>query len=144
MWACCPVVCAGERTHLPRRRAATGSRCNSAQLLARFDTDDEKRKPKGWPANARSLTTLLKRQAPLMRRAGWTVTNEPAGHANVLTWTIAVPPDKPSAQGSQPSQNLTTDPSASVASVQYRPTPPDECALCGQLADDEAELCAKC
>jgi hypothetical protein len=82
-----------------------------------------------------------------MRRAGWAVTNGPAGRANVLRWTIARPADKTSNRDSQPSQAISTEPSASnasVASAQYRPTPPDECALCGHLADDEAELCGKC
>jgi hypothetical protein len=58
--------------------------CAPLDIGARLDRD--------WPANARSVTTLLKRQGPTMRRAGWTVTELPAGHANVVQWQIAPPP----------------------------------------------------
>ena len=46
----------------------------SAALLAKVVPPDEKRPPKGWPGTARDLTGLLKRQAPVMRHAGWAVT----------------------------------------------------------------------
>jgi len=45
----------------------------TAAELLKVILHGEQRAPKGWPANARAVTTLLKRQAPLMRRAGWTV-----------------------------------------------------------------------
>ena len=50
-----------------------------------------KRPPKEWPVNARRCTTLLKRQAPVMRRAGWIVAEQPAGHDNAIRWKIERP-----------------------------------------------------
>ena len=47
----------------------------SAQLLDLVERPD-RRPPKGWPAGPRQVTTLLKRQAPVMRKAGWTITDD--------------------------------------------------------------------
>jgi hypothetical protein len=87
----------------------------SSQLLDRVHPPDEKRPPKGWPANGRAVTTLLKRQAPVMRRAGWTVDQLPAGHDNAIRWFIARP-EKAGNGHSQHSQGSQDTPSASDAS----------------------------
>lgn len=82
----------------------------SAELLAAIEHGQDKAAPKGWPANARQLTTLLKRQAPVMRRAGWTILESADLHTKVLHWTVVrpeiagnpcpQPPQHPQAPGS--------------------------------------------
>ncbi len=60
----------------------------AAELLATVPTPD--RLPKGWPANARALTALLKRTAPAMRRAGWQVDDLGRGGGNKsVRWSVA-------------------------------------------------------
>ena len=55
-------------------------------------TDEKWRPPKGWPATPRAVTTKLHRQAPVMRKAGWTVTDDGgANHDNAVRWTITPP-----------------------------------------------------
>lgn len=50
------------------------------------------RLPKGWPQNARAVTIRLKRQGPVMRKAGWAITEDGAkNHSNKTIWTIAPP-----------------------------------------------------
>lgn len=65
----------------------------AAELLGRLTPADEKwRAPKGWPTTPRLVTQRLRRQAPPMRKAGWTVTDdEGANHDKVVRWTIAAP-----------------------------------------------------
>jgi hypothetical protein len=138
----------------------------SADLLDRVAAPDDKRLPKGWPANARQLTTLLKRQAPVMRRAGWTVTELPSGHENALRWTIRRPEiaRNPDSQHSRRSQDHVEVPPgasvASVASVEYPPSQDDEntepsrpgnpiCQMCGRpnlfaTATIARGICAAC
>lgn len=103
----------------------------SAELLARVPVDDERRPPKGWPANARQLTSLLRRQGPVMRRAGWQITELPPGHDNALRWDIRRPEKdrKQDSQDSQRSRDITQQTpaasDASLASVQYGQTQDD-------------------
>jgi len=62
----------------------------SAELLAIVDAPD--RLPKHWPANARMVTTVLRRQAPTMRKAGWIVEDDGgANHDGVARWTLRRP-----------------------------------------------------
>lgn len=69
---------------------ATKFKGTSAELLELVPTPE--RPPKGWPANARALTTILRRQAPPMRKAGWVITDDGAANKDGVTiWTIARP-----------------------------------------------------
>ncbi len=61
----------------------------AADLLKQLEHD---RPPKGWPRNARAVTTKLKRQATQMRKAGWKIQDGENTHRKVTVWTI-VPPD---------------------------------------------------
>jgi hypothetical protein len=71
-------------------RTFTGS---SADLRAALTPADEKWKPpKGWPDTARKVTQRLKRQAPVMRKAGWVADHDDgANHTNRVQWTITPP-----------------------------------------------------
>ena len=61
----------------------------SAELLARLARD---KPPKDWPANARTVTQRLRRNAPALRKAGWTVTDDGAhNQSNATRWTLEPP-----------------------------------------------------
>jgi hypothetical protein len=61
----------------------------AADLLAAVRVD---KPPREWPTSARSVTQRLRRQAPVMRKAGWTVVDDD-GHnkSKVIRWTIVAP-----------------------------------------------------
>lgn len=92
----------------------------SSELLAKVCPDaDGWKAPKGWPGTARQVTMILHRQAPAMRKAGWTIADDGgANKSNAIRWTIAPPEiarigDSPS---SPPSPNGTQASQASQAS----------------------------
>lgn len=62
----------------------------SASLLRRID-HGESRAPRDWPRDARALTQLLNRQAPVMRKAGWHIDSAQNRHTKVTAWTIRPP-----------------------------------------------------
>jgi hypothetical protein len=63
----------------------------AAQLLEDLTPTDERRLPRGWPTNARAVSGLLKRNAPSLRKAGWTVKDIPDPHTKVSDWTLISP-----------------------------------------------------
>lgn len=66
----------------------------AADLLSRV-TPAEGRTPKNWPATARQVTQVLRRQAPTMRKVGWLVDDDgAANHDKAVRWTV-VPPPRP-------------------------------------------------
>lgn len=70
----------------------------AAQLLERLDAPDEVRRSKRWPDNARAVTQRLRRQAPVMRKTGWHVSDDRGRNkAGVTRWSISPPePEDPS------------------------------------------------
>jgi hypothetical protein len=59
--------------------------------------------PKDWPSSARSLTTALTRQAPILRQLGWTVTKldkSSSARGKAVQWRL-VPPERPGGGGEQ-------------------------------------------
>jgi hypothetical protein len=63
---------------------------SAAELFS--DIPKPEKLPHGWPVNARAVTKLLRRQAPVMRKAGWHVQDDGArNHRNVAVWTIRPP-----------------------------------------------------
>jgi hypothetical protein len=73
----------------------------AGELLDWLTPEDPKwRAPKTWPDTARKVTTRLRRQAPVMRKAGWQVTDdEGRNHAKVTNWTILPSPKDPQSGG---------------------------------------------
>ncbi len=107
----------------------------SAELLALFPID---RPPKDWPANARAVTQRLRRNAPALRKAGWSVT-EDGGHnqSNALRWTLSPPEntrDSPSSDSSHSSSRELT----SQTSTENGQSKDDLCPQC------DGEGCAWC
>ena len=92
------------------------------------------RAPKGWPGNARAVTQLLRRQAPPMRKAGWTVTDDGgANKSHAVTWTVARP-EKVRIPDSPTSPTSPTGAQASQASNEYEPSQDDEAGFCDVCA----------
>lgn len=91
----------------------------SRELLHLVEPDDKKRwrQPKAWPANAREVTRLLHRQAPVMRKAGWTADELPPGHDNAVRWRIRPPKRSEEKDPKSDSQDSPRSHGASVASV---------------------------
>jgi hypothetical protein len=85
------IVTLAERISARLDGTFTGT---SRQLLALVaPTDERVRPPKGWPATARTVTVKVHKQAPVMRKAGWTVTDDGGkNHDNAVQWTITPPP----------------------------------------------------
>ena len=63
----------------------------SAELLERLTpTSDSWRRPKDWPANARAVTQRMRRQAPVLRQAGWHVSDDGgANKSNAVQWRVS-------------------------------------------------------
>jgi hypothetical protein len=98
---------------------------SAAELLGQIVTVPDERKPKDWPANARQLTTLLKRQAPVMRRAGWTVEEALDPHTKLLRWTVRRP-ENPGNGSPQPPRSPRRAGVAGVAWDEYESSQDDE------------------
>ena len=105
----------------------------SVELVAAITPTDEKWKPpRDWPKTARAATARLRRQAPVMRKAGWTVEEDGgANHRNAVLWLI-IPPARPEmvrnpdSHGSHSSPSEVGRESASHASNEYGPSQDDE------------------
>lgn len=67
---------------------------DAKQILAtveRLAPASEHRRPQGWPANPRYVTTLLARSAPALRKAGWQVEKVEDRHRKVVVWHLTAP-----------------------------------------------------
>ena len=117
---------------LERARQFEGT---AAELLANSVPE---KLPKTWPKDARVVTTLLKRHAPAMRIAGWTVDNDNGRNkSNVLIWTL-FPPEKECKPASPPSLPNENGEDASLASQVCGPSQDEKCLHC------DGEGCAWC
>ena len=72
----------------------------SAELLDELRPDTtQNRIPSDWPRSARATTQLLRRQAPVLRKAGWTVIDDDgANKQGTIRWTIGPPRENPRSQ----------------------------------------------
>jgi hypothetical protein len=81
-------------------RIITEFKGTSAELLERVKVavskgDDRWRSPKGWPANARAVTTRLHRLAPVMRKVGWVVDDDDGNNKDgTIIWNITHPEER--------------------------------------------------
>ena len=105
------------------RERWTGS---AAELLAKITPDDdEARPPKGWPKDARTLTSTLRRDAPTLRQLGWTVeVLGRKGKAKALQFLIEPPP---TVGNGQARQATTPDRRATASDDARPPAPPLTC-----------------
>jgi hypothetical protein len=63
----------------------------AAELLDNLTPDNQRRTPHGWPKSPRAVTTLLTRNAPGLRKAGWVVGHKEDTHTKVIDWTLTHP-----------------------------------------------------
>jgi hypothetical protein len=115
----------------------------SAELLEQVTpVDDRWKRPKEWPATARQVTQRLRRQAPVLRKAGWSVTDDGgANKRNAAEWTITPPSQddtqevgrKRGSRDSRDSPNGDFGESASQASHKSGQSQvDDECPACAR------------
>jgi len=100
----------------------------SAELLEKATPTSERwRPPKSWPASARVVTTQLRRQAPVMRKAGWTADDLGSdNHDKVIRWRLRAPEKEGQTRPPSPRPPHTAG-DAGVAGDEYLlPTDPAE------------------
>lgn len=120
----------------------------AGELLRKVTPNDDRRLPKGWPGTARAVTQRLHKQAPVMRKAGWHVTDDGGRNEQHATrWTIT-PPDvqeegaKASSSSSSPRGGPAVDEETSHASHDsYLPLTP--CCETGGPITGRCQLCSK-
>lgn len=105
----------------------------AGDLLAELTPVSDWRPPRGWPKDARHVTSLLKRNAPALRKAGWTIEDR-LNRDSVTEWTITEKARIPSLPHPQPPQPAGV---AGVAGDQYGqslvttdPHPTGRCTEC--------------
>ncbi|MDZ7799983.1 MAG: hypothetical protein U5K81_04195 [Trueperaceae bacterium] len=77
---------------MQERLSATFEGTSGDLLRVVTPSDDKWRRPKDWPTTVRAVTQRLRKQAPMMRKAGWEVTDDGgANKAKVVTWRITPP-----------------------------------------------------
>jgi len=77
----------------------------SADLLIKVTPDEQGwRPPRNWPKDPRMVTSLLRRNAPAMRKVGWVVEEGEDLHNNHAIWTV-ISPEIGRKLGSQDSQD---------------------------------------
>lgn len=111
----------------------------AADLLALVTPSEERwRAPKGWPSSPRVVTQRLHQQAPVMRKAGWTIDNDGGNNKTHATrWALTTPTEIPriSSSPSSPSSPEADKASqASQASHEYGPSQDGPCSQCGRTA----------
>ncbi|WP_051079910.1 hypothetical protein [Thioalkalivibrio thiocyanodenitrificans] len=120
----------------------------SAELLGSITPE---RPPKGWPANARSVTARLKRQAPVMRKAGWRVDHDDGvNHDKVVRWDVRPPEIARISYPQHPQDPHTYQERGRNPDPQY-PQPPRYAGNAGKAGmdcrpsqDDDPGVCPRC
>jgi hypothetical protein len=105
----------------------------SADLLIKITPDEQGwRPPRNWPKDPRVVTSLLRRNAPAMRKVGWVVEEGEDLHNNHAIWTV-ISPEIGRKSGSQDSQGAKSG---------------DVCTVCaGPLLAPHSQqrgICEKC
>jgi hypothetical protein len=124
----------------------------SAELLTLVTpTGENWRAPKGWPTNARAVTQRLTKQAPVMRKAGWTISDDDGANKDkVVRWEIARPEmarigDPPPPQHPRKTEQAGQ---AGQAGDEYGPSQDEHplCSRCGlpMTANDGSTTHATC
>ena len=109
----------------------------SAALLATVPTPDG-RPPRGWPASARAVTSILRRNAPALRKQGWTVEDSLDNRGKTAIWHLRKPvPDQPEKAREDVCQSAMSAPRRDSRQTDrntghLRSTPPTEstCVVC--------------
>jgi len=110
---------------------------SAAELLAVITPDREGwRAPKDWPKDNRTLTALLRRRAPSLRRLGWTVEDlGRGGKAMVVRFRL----DPPDAEPNRQATRQATAPEAGDVACQAGDSIPRRLPTSGPLTCENAE-----
>jgi hypothetical protein len=102
----------------------------AAELLTKVTPDiDRWRPPKNWPKDPRAVTSILRRNAPALRKTGWVVEEGEDSHDKVVIWTV-IHPEFARIRDPQDPQGPQADESAGSSGNEYVPTL-DEASLFG-------------
>lgn len=78
-----------------RRNITTEFEGTAAQLLVQAaPAESDWKPPRGWPKNARQVTSTLRRNAPALRTGGWTVRDLGSNNKSNATMWLVAPPEK--------------------------------------------------
>jgi hypothetical protein len=95
----------------------------AAELLTKVTPDiDRWRPPKNWPKDPRAVTSILRRNAPALRKTGWVVEEGEDTHDKVVIWTV-IHPEFAGIRDPQDPQDPQTDESAGSAGHEYEASP---------------------
>ena len=98
----------------------------ASELLTKVTPDSDRwRPPKDWPKDPRMVTSILKRNAPALRKTGWVVEEGEDTHDKIVIWTL-VHPEKVRNRDPQHPQDPQTDNSAGSAGNKYGSSLDDE------------------
>jgi hypothetical protein len=119
------------------------------ELLIKVTPDsDGWRPPRNWPKDPRAVTSLLKRNAPALRKAGWVVEDD-SDRDNFTIWTV-VHPEIARIRPPQDPQSPQSADLAEDADHKYGPSldePSDLCS-CGKPvlapASQQRGICESC
>jgi len=89
------VITLTPATHGTRRKAGPFDLAQADPIQTQADDCTAWRPPKGWPENARQMTTALTRQAPTLRQLGWLVDrlDRDNDRSKVIHWKLKPPDD---------------------------------------------------
>ena len=114
----------------------------AAELLTKVTPDrDGWRPPRDWTKHPRTVTTLLKRNAPALRKAGWVVEDD-TDRDHFTVWTVAhpekvrnsSPPNPPSPHGAEQADQTDQENAPSQddsKASQWWADHEDRCSRCG-------------
>ena len=155
---------AGDPVLAAIAKAITGAwEGRASDLLADITPDDTTwRRPREWPRDARELTGILKRNAPALRRVGWTVEHQQDGHTKVLRWRLSPPGMESNTDASAgeftpaipatPAKVVPNAGTAGTAGMETAPSPATDTGPCARCktpivrygVDSSGSLCSSC
>jgi hypothetical protein len=90
----------------------------AVELLAKVTPDSDRwRPPKNWPKDPRAVTSLLRRNAPALRKTGWII-EEDKDRDHFVIWTV-VHPEKVGNRPPQDPQGPQSAETADSADIKY-------------------------
>lgn len=114
----------------------------SAEMLARLHAPANAR---GWPETARAITSRLRRLAPVLRKAGWQVSDDGAlNHDKAVRWAIHPPkhPEMARIEHPQHPQHPHGAGYAGIAGIRNAPSQHDACQPDDAMAAKRARVLA--
>jgi len=120
----------------------------ASELLTKITPDSDRwRPPKNWPKEPRAVTSILKRNAPALRKTGWVVEEGEDTHDKIVIWTL-IHPEKVRNRDPQHPQNSQEIGRKSGPQGPQGAKSDDACTVCaGPLLAPHSQqrgICEKC